>query len=222
MIQKRPRQTYRRRYARGTNKAFVARIARNVMRREEETKCFTQTVVAANTSVTNTWVFNSAIAGLVTGAGNTNRVGSKVTLVALEFFIMLAPATANVPDNGSACRLVIYHNKAAGYAVPSAAEVWDNNQIVTGRNVSFVHKYSILEDITHQMVLTARDNTGKYASGPQLTKCLRVTPRTAVEFGGNVGSISDLFAHDFGVGFVSDDVNCCTLNVITKVWFKDA
>jgi hypothetical protein len=192
------------------------------MRREEETKCFTQTIVAANTSVNNTWTYQSALAGLTTGSGNTNRIGSKVSLVAIEFFIMLEPSTANMADHGSSCRLVIYHNKAAGAALPNSNELWDNNQIVTGRFVSYKDKYSILEDITHQMVLTSRDTGGKWASGPHLTKMLRVTPHTRVEYGGNVGTISDLPIDDFGIGFVADGANCCTLNVISKVWYKDS
>lgn len=225
MIQKKPRTTYRRAYGRSTgrsSKAYVARIARNVIRRSEETKCFTQTVVAAATNVSTSWQYNSIMAGLVQGVGTNARVGSKISIVALEFFIAITPSTANMDDNGTACRVVLYHNKACGGQNPSTSELWDNNDITTGRYVNYQGKYSILEDITHQMVIFSRDSSGKYSSGPQLNKLLRVTPRTTVEYGGNVGTISDLPKDDFGIGFIADGTNCCTMKCVGKVWFKDS
>lgn len=192
------------------------------MRRAEETKCFTQTVVAASTNVTTSWQYASLTAGLTQGVGTNARVGSKISIVALEFFISITPITANMDDNGSACRVVLYHNKACGGQLPSSNELWDNNALVTGRFVNYVAKYSILEDITHQMVLTNRDSAGKWSSGPQLNKLLRVTPRTVVEYGGNVGTISDLPVDDFGIAFIADGTNCCQFNVVGKIWFKDA
>lgn len=191
------------------------------MRSAEETKCFSQTLESSAT-VTSSWAYASALAGLTQGTTAATRVGAKISLVAIEFFIQIVPATANVPDNGSACRFVVYHNKACGAALPSTNELWDNNALVTGRFVNYVSKYSILEDITHQMVLYSRDTSGKYSSGPQLSKMIRVTPRTTVEFGGNAGTISDLPKDDFGIAFISDDTNCCTISVYSKVWFKDA
>lgn len=190
------------------------------MRKGSETKCFSQTL-ATNVTVTNGWAWYSALAGLTQGTGTTARVGSKITLVAVEFFIQIVPSTANVPDNGSACRFVVYHNKACGAALPATAEVWDNNALITGRFVNYAKKYSILEDITHQMVVYSRDSTGKYSSGPQLAKMLRVSPRTTVEYGGNGGTISDLPIDDIGFGVCADDVNCCTISVYSKVWYKD-
>ena len=45
------------------SKAYVARIARSVVRRNEETKCFTQTLLNG-TSSTNSWEFKSALQDL--------------------------------------------------------------------------------------------------------------------------------------------------------------
>ena len=38
----------------------------------------------------------------------------------------------------------------------------------------------------------------------------------------NAGTISDLPLDDFGVAHCSDDVTCCLVTVVAKVWFKDA
>lgn len=222
MIQKKPRTTYRRTYRRPvSNRAYVARIARSVVRRAEETKCFSQLLVTAG-NVSTSWQYFSALAGLTQGTGTFQRVGSKISIMAIEMFIQIVPSSTNVPANGASCRFAIYHNKAAGGALPATNELWDSNGLVTGRFVNYARKYSILEDITHQMVITARDSTGTYAVGPKLVKMLRVTPRTTVEFGLNGGTISDLPLDDFGMATIADGANCCQITVYSKVWFKDA
>ena len=205
-----------------SNKAYVARIARSVVRRSAETKCFSQTLIVAGTNVSTSWGYYSALAGLTQGTSAFTRVGAKIQIVALEFFVQLAPTTANVTDNGASCRMCIYHNKAAGGQLPVTNELWDNNAVVTGRAVGYVTKYSILEDFMHQMVVYSRDGTGNYSSGPQLSKMLRVTPHTVVQYGLNGGTISDLPKDDFGFALIADGVNCCNINVYSKVWFKDA
>lgn len=72
------------------------------------------------------------------------------------------------------------------------------------------------------MILYSRDTSGKYSSGPQFFKAVRVTPKSFVQYGGNAGTISDLPQLDFGIALCADDVNCCTATVFSKVWFKDA
>lgn len=62
-------RAYRRTYARrGSNKAYVARIARSVLRKGSETKCFSQTL-ATSVAVTSSWAWYSALAGLTQGLG---------------------------------------------------------------------------------------------------------------------------------------------------------
>lgn len=216
---------YSRRYPRRAayTKRSVARIARSVVRRAEETKCFSQTLNAGSAiTVSTSWQYFSATAGLTQGTSTVTRVGAKISLVAIEYFVQIVPSTANVPDNGSMCRLVCYKNKTANGSLPATAELWDNNALITGRNINYASKYTIMEDITHQMVLYSRDTSGKYSSGPQFFKCIRLTPKSVVQYGGNAGTISDLPELDFGIGVVSDDTNCCSCTVLAKIWYKDA
>ena len=42
--------------------------------------------------------------------------------VAIEYFVKIAPAVASVGGEGSMCRMVFYHNKAAAGAVPDVAK----------------------------------------------------------------------------------------------------
>ena len=90
------------------------------------------------------------------------------------------------------CRMVFYHNKAAAGAVPDVAQIFDTNNFYSGRNVNYATKFSLLDDITHQMVITSYNSSSgvAFSAGPALFKIIRVTPRTVVQFGGNAGTIS--------------------------------
>lgn len=122
------------------------------------------------------------------------------------------------------CRMVMYHNKACGGATPPTAELFDSNNFFSGRNVNYAKKYALLEDITHQMVITSYSTVSgaAFSAGPAFFKVIRLTPHTTVQYGGNAGTISDLPLDDFGIAYCSDDVNCCTVTVVSKLWYKDA
>ena len=156
------------------SKAYVARIARSVVRRNEETKCFTQTLLNG-TSSTNSWEFKSALAGLTQGTSTTTGVGARIALVAIEYFVKIAPAVASVGGEGSMCRMVFYHNKAAAGAVPDVAQIFDTNNFYSGRNVNYATKFSLLDDITHQMVITSYNSSSgvAFSAGPALFKIIR-------------------------------------------------
>ena len=171
MLRKKQRTTYRRGQSR-PSKAYVARIARSVVRRKE-TKCFTQTLLNG-TSSTNSWEFKSALAGLTQGTSTTTRVGARIALVAIEYFVKIAPAVASVGGEGSMCRMVFYHNKAAAGAVPDVAQIFDTNNFYSGRNVNYATKFSLLDDITHQMVITSYNSSSgvAFSAGPALFKII--------------------------------------------------
>ena len=137
--------------------------------KKQETKCFTQTLLNG-TSSTNSWEFKSALAGLTQGTSTTTRVGARIALVAIEYFVKIAPAVASVGGEGSMCRMVFYHNKAAAGAVPDVAQIFDTNNFYSGRNVNYATKFSLLDDITHQMVITSYNSSSGVAfnAGPAL------------------------------------------------------
>lgn len=199
----------------------VARIARSVALKNEETKCFSQQIAAA-VSATNVWQFASAMAGLVQGTGPTARVGNKIHIVALEYFVWIVPAVLNVGVNGSLCRVIFYHNRDAQGTTPNVATLWDNNQLVTGRNVNWKDAFSIHDDITHQMTITSNNGGTKFSAGPALFKCFRFPLGKDFVFNANGGTISDLYEQDYGMGFCTDGVNCCSVTCNVKIWFKDA
>ena len=95
-----------------------------------------------------------------------------IALVAIEYFVKIAPAVASVGGEGSMCRMVFYHNKAAAGAVPDVAQIFDTNNFYSGRNVNYATKFSLLDDITHQMVITSYNSSSgvAFSAGPALFK----------------------------------------------------
>ena len=83
--------------------------------------------------------------------------------MAIEYFVKIAPAVASVGGEGSMCRMVFYHNKAAAGAVPDVAQIFDTNNFYSGRNVNYATKFSLLDDITHQMVITSYNSSSGVA-----------------------------------------------------------
>lgn len=214
---------WQRRYKRGkfgarrvTTTSQVARITRQVIQRRAETKCFSQVLVSAG-AVVNTWLFVSAMAGLTQGTSQTSRIGNGVHIVAIEFVLEVTPVAGNVSNDGDTCRMVIYHNKAPAGSLPTAAQVWDSNNLTTGRNVVFKDQFRILEDFNHNMVITTTTPT----VGPRFNRIVRVTPRENFQYQGNVGTISDCFTSDYGMGYVATGSSCCNITITSKVWFKD-
>ena len=103
--------------------------------------------------------------------------------MAIEYFVKIAPAVASVGGEGSMCRMVFYHNKAAAGAVPDVAQIFDTNNFYSGRNVNYATKFSLLDDITHQMVITSYNPAVELHSA-RVPRCSRSSgdPRTVVQF----------------------------------------
>lgn len=119
------------------------------------------------------------------GTSTITRVGARITIVAIEYFVKIAPSVGGVGGEGSMCRMVMYHNKACGGATPPTAELFDSNNFFSGRNVNYAKKYALLEDITHQMVITSFStvSSAAFSAGPAFFKVIRLTPHTTVQYG---------------------------------------
>ena len=60
-------------------------------------------------------------------------------------------------------------------AVPDVAQIFDTNNFYSGRNVNYATKFSLLDDITHQMVITSYNSSSgvAFSAGPALFKIIR-------------------------------------------------
>lgn len=185
-------------------------------------------------SASTGWVFKSCFAdftlfaptypGIVQGTAKNQRIGERIRLTKIEFAIHILPASTigTTMQNGTACRFIIYHNKQANGVLPTPAEVWNDNNIYTTRNSTFMNRLSILKDFTHQMVATGTDNTGAVtASGPQLVTTMTIYPKQSITFTGSASAIANILKNDYGFAVCGDGVNCCQVYVRTQIMYTD-
>lgn len=226
------KRTYRRYKRQGAFRASIARISRAVTVRNAELKCLTQTFNAvgnwspnlgAGVSVNSTWSFASVMAGMVQGTGVTNRIGNQVHVVSIELVCRLIPNQAAAAlVGGTTCRLVLFKYKDPNGSLPNMTgtgpQIFDQNVVMTGRNITNIKSFALLEDFTHNMVLTTSDP----AAGPQFSRIIRIPCNFKFNFSGNAGTISDCINNDVVMGICSDASGCCIVSTMTaKVWFKD-
>lgn len=200
----------------------VKRILQNALERKfvNNTELVTNPAGGYASYVPATWTFISALAGLAQGSGASNRVGNRIFLRCIRFTIECSPL-ADTAKTGAYCRMVIYHNKEAVGALPTATAVFSINEVQSARNLTLTKRYRILKDVTHHMVVTGNNATTVIASGPVQLMTLVCYPKKQIDFQSNAATISDLFKDDFGIAFCANYASNCQLKIQTQIEFSD-
>lgn len=180
---------------------------------------------------TQTWQFYSFIAGspILQGTDIVNRIGDKIKLKRIDVVVKIAPysGTTGVPQAGSNCRVVIYHNKKCGGAIPTPAQMWNlsaagSSDIMATRNEAFVKRLSILKDFSHSMVVTASVTAGTdIGVGPIMLAKFSIYPKASVGYGNTGGVIASMIDNDYGIAYVGDGNACCNVRFTAKTVWTD-
>ena len=179
--------------------------------------------LGAAASINATWSFASVMAGMTQGTGVTNRIGNQVHVVAIELVCRLIPnQSAATIVAGTVCRLVLFKYKDPNGSLPNMTgtgpQIFDQNVVMTGRNIANIKSFTLLEDFTHNMIQTSTTPS----AGPMFTKIIRVPCNFKFNYSGNAGTISDCVNNDVVMGVCADNNGCCIISTLTaKVWFKD-
>jgi len=205
-------------------KRQIPRIVRAIVNKQAETKGKIGNVVSASASAA-TWKIESlvGVAGTAIAQGTNidNRVGDSIYLKCIEVTLMIAADVANTGGNGSVCRFVLWHNNRCQGALPTNTALFSPNSIVGDIIPLQRQQYTILADYDHSMTVTASNAAVPIAAGPMLVKKFKIYPRTKILYSGTTGATSELISHDYGIAFVSDDANCCSVTVQANLFFTD-
>lgn len=207
----------------------VTKIARRVVNSRLEEKYInlvllgstTDPTTAAPSLMSGSWTFKSVLPTIAEGTTSFERIGNKIRVKRIEFSIQIEPAIHSAMVDGGAGRVVVYHNKQATGALPSAAMVWDTNRLATLRNTAQTKRISILKDYTHQMVVYASNGGAVFSAGPSTFFKWVVYPKKTIQYTANTADISDILMDDYGIGFVGE-ANCCQGYILAKVIYTDA
>lgn len=88
----------------------VSKIAKSVLSRRSETKCFPIFSSSANVAVSTSGVFTS-LTNITQGASNFQRVGNEVTLSRIRFHMTIAPSQGAGADDYNRVRVIIFRWK---------------------------------------------------------------------------------------------------------------
>jgi len=201
-----------------------------------ETKAATHALCTAF-PILASWSFQSCLAGTPLGGGaayqinqgvdfNT-RVGDVIKLKRIDFTVQITPVAPSVELNGTVCRVIVYHNKQAGGALPTQAQMFETagaqtNVVYNLRNQLFRNRLTILKDFTHQMVRTSQDGVGGNASaGPDTIMQFSIYPKQIINYSSGTGTLPAILKHDYGIGVCADGASCCVISVACQVVYVD-
>lgn len=214
------RYTRRRKYAKGAvSRKRVAAIAKRVVTRMAEDKYLNTTIA---TGASTSWQFGTFLA-CSQGTTASTRLGETIRLKRIEVFLRVTPVTT-MAVTGTQCRVILYHNKQAAGALPSAAMIFDANGTINAtRNTDQVRRITVVRDIVHTMVVTAKTDgvASNWSVGPIGVFKWVIYPKKKIQYTSNAGTISDLLLDDYGLGFLSDGNSCCNVDARVKVIFCD-
>jgi len=189
---------------------------------------------AADQTMSSTWQrfsFFDPTAGtgakfLEQGLTANDRIGDKVFIVGITFKAVMRPLPA-MDTSGCICRLAVYHNKEARGALPSVAQVWDNDTatyaIMANRNQPYHAAVTIKRDILTSGVQTIAQSTGAATgAGPTQLVSMYIPINKRLDLTGDTGYIADLIKDDWGIFHVCSDATGMTMAVNYTVHFTDA
>lgn len=205
-------------------KSDVVKITKKVLKAQAEKKAHTYRVFNATANAV-TWTIKSFLGDTTNGIGQgvsiEDRIGDKIRLAAIHFAVRIIPAGVMPDTNGNFCRMVVYHNKQADGALPTATELFNSDEVVSLRNHRYRDRLSILKDFTHQMVVTGTNGATQVTSGPEFFGTFSIYPKQIISYTGADGFLADISKHDYGFAFCGDAASCCNATVWSQVVFTD-
>lgn len=178
-------------------------------------------MIDSSTTTTLAWIWRSAMVGLVQGTSAITRVGSQITIKRFDVSLTIGPNVPNAQITGSMCRFVFYHNKVAAAALPTTLVVFDSDAYNSMRNLPQKKRVILKKDFSVPFMVYQASGATAQTAGPVYRMTFSIPVNKKVTYQTNLGTMSDLGNDDYGIGFSSDDANCCQVHCVTKMVFTD-
>lgn len=155
--------------------------------------------------------------GIIQGANENQRVGERVLLKKLEVIVHINPVTANVPDNGSLCRILIVHDREPHLGYASVSNVMQTaNDYRSNQNMTYRTRFIILKDFVHSMTKVSGPG-----SGPPFLGKFVFYPNKIIQFSGAGGVTANIVKNAFYIMYCADDANCCAVDAYAQAHYVD-
>lgn len=192
---------------------------KKVVRTTLEKKFFTP--VDSSIPSAATWTFVHNIYQIIPGPLVANRIGAKINLLYIDWFITIVPRVTVDAAGGSSCRVIFWHDKDCRGTNPNASQIFQTDTYNNVRNPLYKSRYSIQAERTHNMTLISNNAGASFSTGPQAHIAYRQRCNKKIEFVGDTATLASLYKDNFGMAFASDGANCCDLTVKCNIYFTD-
>jgi len=211
------KKTYRKKWTPKTSAVRVKRIVSNMAEKK-----FLDGSFSAGGS--NLFVFTSLLTqtNIPQGTSANNRIGNKIFVHYIDVNILMTAIVANMPVNGVICRNGFYKNKDPRGTLPASADVFVSNAVASSRATPKQTSVTLYGDAQSTMVVTGVNGVAVVAAGPPMIRRYRLKVNRQIEYGSNVGSISDMWKEDWGFYTICGVLNAMSVEVNYKVVFSDA
>lgn len=192
---------------------------KKVVRTTLEKKYFTP--VASTIASGANWTFVHNIYQIIPGSLATNRIGAKINLLYIDWFITIVPSATVDAAGGSSCRIIFWHDKDCRGSSPVGNQLFMTDTYNDVRNPLYKSRYSIQAERTHNMTVISNNAGATFATGPQAHIAYRQRCNKKIEFVGDTGVLASLYKDNFGMAFCADGANCCSITVKANIYFTD-
>lgn len=170
---------------------------------------------------------DQAGSGIVQGNGDDERIGARIRLKKIDINFEIRPTVAQVEADGSACRLLLVHDRNPTLGYPSGTDIMTSASILAQQNQTNKKRFTILKDIVHQMTWIGTKTADTIASaGPQLLGKFTIYPKYELAYNSGSGLTANITNHCWYVIAINDQIgsvnSCCSFLAITKVTYTDA
>lgn len=168
---------------------------------------------------------DAAGSGIVQGNADNQRIGDRVRLKKIEINFFVSPVVAAVDATGSACRILLVHDKQPVGGYPATTTIMNSNFILANQNLVNKKRFTILKDIVHQMTWLGNTTTTPNAAGPELIGKFVIYPKYELNYNTTTGITSAQTNHAFYLMAINDTgaaTVCCNLQFNTQTTYTDA
>lgn len=167
------------------------------------------------------WVYVTLM-GLTQGTTANTRLGNKIFVRSIQIKGYMKCTGGAGGAYGNVCRTVMFHDKQANGALPGATpSIFANDVVNSLRYPPGNPRYRILKDDVHRVFAFQATGGVADASVPNVVNWY-VPINHHVTYGGNLGTVADLTADNFGLGFIAQNAASCTYDYRIRVNFSDA
>lgn len=169
-------------------------------------KKYIDTTLTLSDPVPTTGSIYDSLVNIAQGAGESQRVGRKVTVTAISLRYEVAIDNTSTPSaTEDGVRVILFHDAQTNGVAASVTDILAAASYLSFNNLSNKERFKILSDKFHDVSCTAGawDGANDQFAAKGVTKSVYLRCEVPVEFSGATGAITEIRSNNLGVLIIS-------------------